>query len=196
MRDLAQVEIASRAELRDWLAAHHEQDESIWLVAGKKTAGERYLPSDAVAEEVLCFGWIDSRVRALDDKRMMRLLSPRRPKSDWSPANRERVARLTTSGQMHPAGLAKVEAAKADGSWDRANPVGSEAMPAALVTLLETDSAARGLFDALSPAKRKLAISWIANAKSEGTRARRIEALIIGLQRGLDPIQWRASLAP
>lgn len=195
MRDCPRVEVGSREELRAWLAAHHEQDESIWLVVGKKNAGDRYIPYDAIVEEALCFGWIDSLVHALDDMRSMRLLSPRRPNSVWSPANRERVERLIASGRMHAAGLAKVEAAKADGSWEAATPMETELLPEALAARLRDDSAARALFEALSPSKQRLAISWITNAKTEATRARRIDALMIGLERGLDPIEWRAGLA-
>ena len=195
MRDCPRVEVGSREELRAWLAAHHEQDESIWLVVGKKNAGDRYIPYDAIVEEALCFGWIDSLVHALDDMRSMRLLSPRRPNSVWSSVNRERVESLIASGRMHAAGLAKVEAAKAEGSWDAAKPRETELLPEALAARLRDDSAARALFEALSPGKQRLAISWITDAKTEATRARRIDALMIGLERGLDPIEWRAGLA-
>ena len=196
MRDCPRVEVASRDELRAWLSAHHEQDESIWLVVGKKNAGDRYIPYEAIIEEALCFGWIDSLVHALDEKRSMRLLSPRRPKSVWSAANRERVERLIASGRMQPAGLAKVDAAKADGSWSAAKPMEAELRPDALAARLRDDPAAGALFDALPPQKQRLAISWIADAKSDATRARRIKALLVALERGLDPIEWRASLAP
>jgi uncharacterized protein YdeI (YjbR/CyaY-like superfamily) len=111
------VEVASRQELHDWLAAHGHLSPGIWLVTAKRVDPERHVAYGEIVEEAICFGWVDSRSRSLDDRRTMLLLTPRRPRSNWSRSNRERVARLTAEGRMQPAGLAAVEAAKAQGTW-------------------------------------------------------------------------------
>lgn len=113
---LQQVEVRSRRELRRWLECNYAQSESVWLVTFKKAAGSLNVPWAELEEEALYFGWIDSVPRRLDAERSMILLSPRKPGSAWSAINKLKVARLTATGQMTPAGLAKVDAAKAEGS--------------------------------------------------------------------------------
>jgi uncharacterized protein YdeI (YjbR/CyaY-like superfamily) len=113
------VEIASRAAWRRWLSKNHARSESIWLVTFKKHTGARHVPYGDVVEVALCFGWIDSVPRKLDEDRSMVLLSPRKPGSPWSKLNKERVERLIAAGLMTAMGLAKVESAKADGSWTK-----------------------------------------------------------------------------
>jgi hypothetical protein len=105
------VEVKSRAELRRWLEQHHAQAESIWLVTWKKQT-PHHLPYPELVEETLCFGWIDSQPRTLDDDRDMIRLSPRKPKRGWSAVNKKRVAALISDGRMAPAGLAVIEAAR------------------------------------------------------------------------------------
>jgi uncharacterized protein YdeI (YjbR/CyaY-like superfamily) len=114
-----QVEVESREELRRWLEANHETSPGIWLVTYKK-GDPRYLPYEHVVEEALCFGWIDSKARRVDDRRTSIVLTPRKPRSNWSAPNRARVERLLAAGLMTPAGVAAIERAKADGTWDAA----------------------------------------------------------------------------
>lgn len=195
MRDYPRVEVGSRDELRAWLAKNHSRAKSIWLVSGKKNAGDRYVPYDAIVEEALCFGWIDSLPRKLDETRSMLLLSPRRSRSAWSKINRERAERLIRDGRMQQPGLAKIEAARADGSWDQLKPVEDEQAPPELEDALKRDEPAAAAFKALSAAKRRLAIRFVADAKGEKTRARRIRALLVALDRKLEPVDWRVGLA-
>ena len=115
-----QVEVDSRDELRRWLAQHHETSSGIWLVTYKK-GDPRYLPYEHIVEEALCFGWIDSKARRFDERRTSIVLTPRKPRSNWSGPNRERVARLVAAGLMAPAGLAAIERAKVDGTWGAAD---------------------------------------------------------------------------
>ncbi len=110
-----QVEVTSRAQWRAWLAAHGGSSPGVWLVTFKKTAGERHVPYGDVVAGALAHGWVDSLPRRHDDERSMLLVTPRRPGSRWSRANRERVARLEAGGLMTPAGQAAVDAARADG---------------------------------------------------------------------------------
>ena len=117
---LPQLVVTSAAEWEEWLEANHDASEGAWLKIAKKGSG---IPSVTIAEALdlcLCFGWIDSRREALDDDHYLQRYTPRRPRSNWSRINVEKVAELTAAGRMRPAGLAEVERAKADGRWDAA----------------------------------------------------------------------------
>jgi uncharacterized protein YdeI (YjbR/CyaY-like superfamily) len=111
------VLLTSRAEWRRWLAENHDKETSIWLVFFKKQAGKPTLDCDAVVEEALCYGWIDSIIKKIDDDRYARKLTPRKPDSRWSDSNKNRVAALIKDGRMTKLGLAKIEAAKQSGLW-------------------------------------------------------------------------------
>ncbi|HET9648434.1 MAG TPA: hypothetical protein VFP34_09415 [Microlunatus sp.] len=118
MQEYAQVEFASAAELRAWLAEHHADSPGIWAIYGKKSAGERCIPYEDVVRQALCFGWVDIRGRGLDETRTQMLLTPRRAKSTWSAPNRRRVSELEADGLMTDAGRAAVAAARAGGTWE------------------------------------------------------------------------------
>ena len=118
MSEYEQVEFASAAELRQWLADNHATSAGVWAVYGKKNAGERWVPYEQVVRQALCFGWVDIRGRGLDETRTQMLLTPRRAKSSWGAPNRRRVAELEAEGLMAEAGGAAVEAAKAGGTWE------------------------------------------------------------------------------
>lgn len=113
-----QVHLETRSEWRAWLAANHDSAAGVWLVSWKKATGKPSVGYEAAVEEALCYGWIDSLERRIDDERFRLLFTPRRAKSRWSASNRERVERLSAAGLMEPAGLAAVEAAKAADTWD------------------------------------------------------------------------------
>ncbi len=190
--DFAMVEVASRAALRAWLIAHYSQAESVWLITPKRAAGDAYLPYDAIVEEALCFGWVDSRPRALDVQRSMRLLSPRKPGAPWSRANRARVERLRAAGLMHPAGLAKVEAAQADGSWAFLEDVQDGVAPQDLAQALDARPGARAHFEAFPPSSQRIILEWIKTAKRPQTRARRIQETAEKAQRNERANHFRA----
>lgn len=172
------VEVTSRAAWRQWIEANHERRESIWLVTYKKVAGERHVPYREVVEEALCFGWIDSRPAKLDAERSMLLLSPRRIGSAWSRINKQRVTELLQSGRMHAAGLAKIEQAKADGSWEALDAVEAEQLPPDLVEALKQMPEAARQFAALPPSLRRGLLDRIRVAKRPETRAKRIQETV------------------
>jgi len=172
--DLQRVEVTSRVRWRAWLEKHHGQAESIWLVTYKKSAGDRHVPYDAVVEEALCFGWVDSLPRKLDEHRTMLLLSPRKPGSAWSALNKRRAERMIAEGSMHPAGLAKIEAAKADGSWNRLDAVEALAVPDDLAAALAKHGRAAENFENFPRSVRRGILEWILQAKRPETRAKRI----------------------
>ena len=113
-------EISRRQDWRDWLAANHDRSDGVWVVTWKKTSKGPYVPFGDVRDEGLCWGWIDRMRRGVDEERTSILVSPRKPKSNWSDINKARVEELIATGLMQPPGLALIEQAKADGSWDKA----------------------------------------------------------------------------
>jgi uncharacterized protein YdeI (YjbR/CyaY-like superfamily) len=169
----AQVEVTSAAELRAWLEANHAQEASIWLVTYKKRMGARYVSREQVLDEILCFGRIDGIRRQLDEERTMQLLSPRRTQ-EWARSYKERVARLTREGRMHPAGFRSVNEAQRLGLWDRMADVDDLVIPDDLATALVARPPAAERFPGFAPSYRRNVLSWIAKAKASETRAKRI----------------------
>jgi uncharacterized protein YdeI (YjbR/CyaY-like superfamily) len=177
-KDLKHVEVKGRAEWRRWLEQHHEQTESIWLVIYKKKVPQWCLPYAEVVEEALCFGWVDSLPGKVDEERSKILLSPRRKGSVWSALNKRRVADLTARGLMHPAGLAKVERAKQDGTWTVLDAVEAMEMPEDLRVALEGNTAAREKWEKLAPSKKKGLLQLLQSAKRPETRSKRLADLV------------------
>lgn len=151
MKNFKQVQITSRAELRQWLQHNHHQQESIWLVRYKKASGKPVVPYDDVVEEAICFGWIDSAVAKLDEERAMLLLSPRKSGSSWSKVNKARVERLVSQKLMTEIGIAKIREAQADGSWDFLNDVDELIVPEDLQIALDRLPKAASNFAAFTP---------------------------------------------
>jgi len=173
-----QVEVASAAELRQWLEANHARSPGIWLVTYKKAAGERYLAYDDIVCEALCWGWIDSKARSLDNLRSQLLLTPRKPASKWSRPNKIRIAQLEATGRMAAPGRAVVEAAKASGTWSALDDVEDLIEPAELQAALDATPQARGNWDAFPRSVRRASLEWLAAAKRPETRDRRVAELV------------------
>jgi len=174
VKDFSRVQIESRAEWRAWLDANHESAESIWLVTFKKSSGKPYVSYDAMVEEAVCFGWIDSLRWKLDDERSMLLLSPRKPGSAWSKVNKDRVERMNAAGKMHPAGLRKIEQSKADGSWTFLDDVEALIIPDDLVAALAEYENAEENFAAFPRSVKRGILEWIKQAKRAETRSKRV----------------------
>ena len=188
--DHEQIEVHSRDALRQWLAANHGRAESIWLVTWKKHT-PHYVSWDAVVEEALCFGWIDSQPRRLDGDRSMIRLSPRKPRSGWSGINKQRIKTLIESGLMAPAGLAKIEAAKLDGSWGALDGASELVIPDDLARAFEGLPGSLQTFTAFPPSARRAILEWIAAAKRAETRAKRVQETARLAQLGERANQWR-----
>ncbi len=189
-QDHARIEIASRAQLRQWLAANHGQAASIWLVTWKK-GDPRHLPYNDLVEEALCFGWVDSLPRKLDASRSMILLSPRRPGSAWSKPNKDRVARLIRDGLMTSAGLAKVEAAKRSGAWTKLDAVEALTVPDDLAAALRASPPAADHWERFPRSVKRGILEWIEQAKRPETRAKRIANTATRAAKGERANQWR-----
>ena len=171
---LEQVYARDRAEWRAWLAANHSTSPGIWLVFDKKSSRPDRLAYGDAVEEGLCFGWIDSTVRTLDDARYVQLFTPRKPKSTWSRPNKERVERLIAQGLMMEAGLAAIELAKANGSWTSLDAVDAMVIPDDLGAALRRAKGATNNFAGFSRSARRGYLHWISQAVRPETRALRI----------------------
>lgn len=179
-----------RAAWRAWLDEHHDRDEGVWAIRYKKAAGKPTPSYDDLVEEALCYGWVDSLPRALDDERTMLYFAPRKPGSGWSRPNKRRIARMTKAGQMMPAGLAKVEAAKADGSWSRLDEVEDLVVPDDLAEAFARYPGAEGHWEAFPRSARRGILEWIVNAKRDATRAKRVEETARLAQQNERANQW------
>ena len=175
---------------RGW-KKHHDRDDGIWLVTFKKHCGDKYVSSNDVIEEALCFGWIDSLPRKLDEDRTMLWLAPRKPGSGWSKLNKERVERLIAAGLMTPAGLEKVEAAVQDGSWNALDAIEALEIPPDLETVLAGYHSARDHFEAFPRSVKRGILEWIANAKRAETRAKRVDETARLAAQNIRANQWR-----
>jgi uncharacterized protein YdeI (YjbR/CyaY-like superfamily) len=189
MIERAHVEIESIGELQGWLGRHHRQSESVWLVSFKKAAGARYVPYQRIVEELLAWGWIDSKPGKVDDQRTKLLVGPRNPRSAWSKANRERIAQLEREGRLQALGRAAVEAAKANGSWQRLMQAETGRAPPVLAAALKASGVVKG-WRALSLATRKRALEFLGAAKTDATRAKRVAQIVEAARAGRDPTAW------
>ena len=181
---LVRVEVTSAAELRKWLRANHRKTESVWLIRYKKSAGDRYLPYERIAEEVLCFGWIDGLARGLDEERSMLLLSPRKARSVWSKINKGRVAELIASRRMTAAGHAVIDRAKKDGSWDVLNDAEELVIPLDLAQAFLERPGATAAFEQISRSARKAYLTNLTMAKRATTRQKIIEQILLRVSGG------------
>ncbi len=186
------LEVTSRAQWRAWLKLHHAREGGLWLVTWKKTAGGSHLSYAEVVEEALCFGWVDSKPRSLDAKRSMLWLAPRKKGSAWSKPNKERVARLIAAGLMHAAGLAKVAAAKKDGSWTKLDAVEALVVPPDLAAALAAHGRASEHFAAFPRSVKRGILEWIVQAKKPETRLARITETATLAAKKVRAHQWRS----
>ena len=178
MVDRERVYVLDRAAWRAWLEKHHGSSPGIWLVYDKVSARkERLAYADAV-EEALCFGWIDSSGRPIDDRQYMQFFAPRKPKSTWSKVNKERIGRLTRAKLMHSSGRKVVAAAKKSGAWTSLDAVEALEMPADLGAALAKQAKARKHFDAFPAGYRKMFLHWVTMAKRPETRANRVREVV------------------
>jgi uncharacterized protein YdeI (YjbR/CyaY-like superfamily) len=182
---LERLSLSDRASWRAWLEGNHGRVAGVWLVSFKKATGKPRLEYEHAVEEALCFGWIDSLVRTLDEERAMQLFTPRKPRSQWSKPNKIRVERLVAAGLMHPAGLAKIEQARRDGSWDAYAVAESLELPPDLCRAFESGPpGSRSSWDAFSPSSRRAILWWVHSAKRPETRARRVAQVVSEAARG------------
>lgn len=148
------------------------------------------MPYEAAVEEALCFGWIDSKAVLLDEERGMQWFSPRRARTGWSKINKGRIERMMAAGLMHPSGLARIDEAKRDGSWELFDDVEALLVPKELTKALAAHKNAAVNFDAFPPSRKKAILAWIKMAKRPETRAKRIAEAARGAEENRRTNEW------
>ncbi|HST97128.1 MAG TPA: YdeI/OmpD-associated family protein [Geodermatophilus sp.] len=186
--DLPVLAFPDQAALEEWLDAEHATAPGLYVRLAKKGSGVPSVTYAELVESALCFGWIDGRSQRLDETSYLQRITPRRPRSVWSQKNVAAVEALIAAGRMRPAGLAAVEAAQADGRWDRAyaGPA-TITVPDDLAAALAAEPAAQQAFDGLDGRNRYAVLHRVATAATPQTRARRIAALVTMLAEGRRP---------
>ncbi len=172
--DAPEVHADDLVTWRAWLAANHAVTRGAWLLMRRQQAGHAGLDYVAAVEEALCFGWVDSTRRRVDDERNKLYFARRKPGSAWAATNKARVERLMSEGRMAPAGLAAIELAKANGSWETLDATERLEIPTDLAAALDARTPAAANFAAFPPSARKLLLGWVATARRPETRTARI----------------------
>jgi uncharacterized protein YdeI (YjbR/CyaY-like superfamily) len=176
---------ATASDFERWLEQNHAASDGVWLKIAKKGSGESSVEFAEALELALCFGWIDSQRRGLDETHFMQRFTPRRPRGRWSRINREKAQELIAGGAMRPSGLAEVEAARRDGRWAAAyDGQRSATVPADLQEGLDASPPAREFFATLDSANRYAFIYRLEEAKRPETRERRLRKFLAMLERG------------
>lgn len=170
---------------------HHTRKQGVWLISYRKETGKPRFDYDEAVEEALCFGWIDSKPNKLDEERSLLWFAPRKAGTGWSKLNKERVERLIEQGLMMPAGLAKVEAAKQDGSWNALDAIEALEIPPDLELALANYAMAKQNFAAFPKSVKRGILEWIATAKRPETRAKRIQETAQLANENIRANQWR-----
>ena len=168
----------TRKAWRNWLIKNYDKFSGIWFVYFKKHTGKPRVSYDEAVEDALCFGWIDSLARKLDEDRSKLLFTPRKPKSVWSQLNKERVVKLMANDAMTEIGLAKIEAAKQDGSWNTLDASDKLEIPDKLAQAFRRNHAAQKNFDGFTTSVKKAILYWLNSAKRDETRAARIAKIV------------------
>jgi uncharacterized protein YdeI (YjbR/CyaY-like superfamily) len=180
---LPPIPFASADAWEQWLEDSHAASQGVWIKMAKKHAGVDSVRYPQVLEIALCFGWIDGRREALDDRHFLQRFTPRRQRSRWSRINRETAERLIADGSMRPAGFAEVERAKADGRWDAAyEGQRTITVPGDLERELDARPRAKAFFDQLSSQNRYAILYRLQEAKRPETRARRLVKFVAMLE--------------
>jgi uncharacterized protein YdeI (YjbR/CyaY-like superfamily) len=174
------LDVRTRQDWRNWLEEHHDSEPGIWLVFHKQHTAEASIGYDDAVEEALCFGWIDSIVKRLDDHRYARKFTPRKPDSRWSTINRQRYADLQARGLLAAPGLDRPPTRR---SGDAPRPSVS-AIPAYIEKQLNANARAWEFFERLAPSYKQLYIAWIDSAKREETKQKRLREAIRLLAAG------------
>ena len=172
------------AEWRAWLSANHARPDGVWLISWRAATGRPRIAYEDAVEEALCFGWVDSTGGTLDAERAIQWFSPRRKGSVWARSNKERVERLEREGRMTDAGRRVIERARADGSWTLLESVEDMIVPDDLAAAFTAHPGSREQWESFPPSARRIHLGWIVQAKTPGTRARRIAEIAEKASRG------------
>tara|TARA_R110002124_G_scaffold24032_2_gene88440 strand:+ start:1416 stop:1997 length:582 start_codon:yes stop_codon:yes gene_type:complete len=181
----------SRTDWRQWLEKNHQSKQSVWLVFYTKKSTIPSLSWSEAVDEALCFGWIDSTRKTIDEFSFMQFFSKRKLKSNWSKINKEKVANLIDQGFMTEAGLVSIETAKQNGYWTILDEVEELIIPKDLEIAFEKYKGSKDYFLSLSKSTRKIILSWIVLAKQQQTRQKRIDEVVESAEQKFKPKHLR-----
>lgn len=184
MKMTQQLYVTSRDEWRRWLERNHDAENEVWLIFYKKHVGKPSIPYEDAVEEALCFGWIDSIIKKIDEKKFVRKFTPRKSSSRWSELNKERVQKMIEARKMTETGMKRVREAEESGEWFKTSlPRKRLETPQYLREALMGNKRAWENFNNLANSYKRQYIGWIASAKREETRKRRLVEAIELLER-------------
>lgn len=176
---------------RQWLHDYHRTKQSVWLIYYKKNSQQaNFSLSDAI-DEALCFGWIDSKSKSLDDEKIMQFFSRRKSNGTWSKINKEKIKQLIESNRMATAGLEAIEKAKLNGSWTLLDEVEELIIPKDLEKAFKSMPGSKTFFSSLSKSAKKAMLQWLVLAKTEKTREKRITEIASCAHLKLKPSTFR-----
>lgn len=179
------VYMKDRKEWRAWLRANARRSKGVWLVYYKKNSGGQSVAYQDAVEEAICFGWIDGRVKGIDDERFMQRYTPRSPRSSWSPTNVARAERMIERGLMTKGGLEAFEDAMRDG---RVLPSSDDfTLPEDLEDAIRKDRGAWANYNNLAPSTQLIFVYWVESARREETRRKRVRKSVELLAAGKRP---------
>jgi uncharacterized protein YdeI (YjbR/CyaY-like superfamily) len=181
---------ASQKDWREWLLENYNSKQSVWLVYHKIKSNVPSISWSQAVDEALCFGWIDSTARPIDDRTFMQFFCKRKPNSVWSKINKTKVDRLISEGLMTQAGFDSIEKAKHNGSWVILDDVEELKIPRDLIAAFKTQRGSKLFFLGLSKSVQKSMLQWLVLAKKPETRQKRINEIAILAGQKLKPKQF------
>jgi len=181
------LHFTKQSEWREWLVQNVSTATCAWLGYKKKHTGLESIRYEQALDEALCFGWIDSTAKPIDEDSYMQYFTKRKQKSQWSKKNKDRVKELISEGKMTEHGLSAINQAKENGMWDAMNDVYALVIPSDLEEAFEENSTAKENFEGFSRSVRQSCLSWLFQAKREETRKKRIEQIVSRAEQNLRP---------
>lgn len=185
---LETVYATDRQAWRQWLIENHQTSLGVWLVYYKIKSGLTSIQYNEAVKEALCYGWIDSKVKSLDENRYKQIFTPRKARSVWSKLNKQYIEELIQEGLMSEMGFQKIAMAKEDGSWTTLDEIEALIIPPDLKQALESSETANKNFQRFSNSAKKNLLFWVASAKRKETRLKRIEQIIDSAMQNRNPL--------
>jgi uncharacterized protein YdeI (YjbR/CyaY-like superfamily) len=191
MKDVEEFCPSDKKDWRDWLELNQNKKDAVWLIFYKKKSPNYNLSWSESVDEALCFGWIDSTKKAIDNEKYRQYFCKRKPKSNWSKINKDKVKTLIDQGLMKEAGYKSIEIAKENGSWTILDKVEALIIPEDLKSVFEKYKGSMEYFNSLSKSVKKQLLYWIVSAKRIETRQKRIQQIVENAGQNKKPKQFR-----
>jgi uncharacterized protein YdeI (YjbR/CyaY-like superfamily) len=190
-KEIETISPKNRQEWREWLQENHDKKQSVWLIFYKKKSNILTVTYSEAVDEALCFGWIDSKAKPLDEEKFMQFFSRRKAKSVWSRINKEKIERLIHEGLMTTAGYHIIEIAKQNGSWTILDEAEALTIPGDLDEAFQNRPNAKNYFSSLSRSDKRNILQWLVLAKKQETRQKRISEIAELADQNQKPKQFR-----